>query len=98
MTIDETTQKVKELAAKKGGAIGSKIKFKLDEGIIFLDDSVSPTVVTNEDATADCVIRMSSASFHKLLEGEMNAVAAYMMGKIKIDGDMGIAMKLSSMF
>ena len=98
MTLEETTQKVTDLAKKKGGSVGFKIKFKLDEGIIFLDDSQTPTVVSNDDNPADCVIRLSLTSLNKLMDGEMNAMAAFMMGKIKVDGDMSIAMKLSSLF
>lgn len=98
MTLEETTAKVKDLASKKGGAIGSKIKFQFDEGVIFLDDSSSPTQVTNEDEYADCTIRVSLSNFNKLMSGDMNAMGAFMMGKIKVDGDMSIAMKLSNLF
>jgi putative sterol carrier protein len=34
----------------------------------------------------------------KLYKGELNAMAAVMTGKIKIKGDMGVAMKLQSLF
>ncbi len=98
MNLVETTQKVTDLAAAKGGKIGSIIKFKFEEGIILLDDSVSPTLVSNEDGTADCVIRVSLENFNKLMSGDLNAMGAYMMGKIKIDGDMSVAMKLSALF
>lgn len=98
MTLAETTQKVSALASAKAGAIGAKIKFKFDEGIIFIDDTQSPAIVSNEDGGAECVIRVSLANFNKLMAGEMNAMGAYMMGKIKIDGDMSVAMKLSNLF
>lgn len=98
MTLEETTTKVQELAAKKSGSIGSKIKFQFDEGVIFLDDTTSPTVVSNNDDYADCSIRVSLDNFNKLMSGDMNAMGAFMMGKIKVDGDMSIAMKLSNLF
>ncbi|MFY0651096.1 MAG: SCP2 sterol-binding domain-containing protein [Cyclobacteriaceae bacterium] len=98
MILEDTTNKVKELAAKKGGAIGSKIKFQFDEGVISLDDTVSPTVVSNEDSPSDCTVKVSLSNFEKLMNGEMNAMGAFMMGKIKVDGDMSVAMKLSSLF
>lgn len=98
MTLEETTTKVKELAAKKSGAIGSKIKFQFDEGTIFLDDTTTPTVVSNDDEQAECTVRLSLSNFNKLMTGDMNAMGAFMMGKIKIDGDMSIAMKLSNLF
>ena len=98
MTLEETTAKVQDLASKKGGAIGSKIKFQFDEGVIYLDDTVSPTTVSNADDYADCTVRVSLSNFNKLMSGDMNAMGAFMMGKIKVDGDMSIAMKLSNLF
>jgi putative sterol carrier protein len=98
MTLEETTEKVKALAVAKGGAIGSKIKFQFDEGIIYLDDTVTPATVSNADEYANCTVRVSLSNFNKLISGDMNAMGAFMMGKIKVDGDMSIAMKLSNLF
>ena len=98
MSLEGITDKVKELASMKGGAINAKIKFKFDEGQIYLDDTVSPTLVSNDDAPSDCTVKTSLSNFEKLLKGEMNAMGAFMMGKIKVDGDMSVAMKLSSLF
>ncbi|WP_109829262.1 SCP2 sterol-binding domain-containing protein [Reichenbachiella versicolor] len=99
MTLEETTKKVLILASEKHGAIGKKIKFKFPEGVIVLDDTQVSTIVNNEDSTdIDCVIRISLENFTKLMTREINAMGAYMTGKIKIDGDMSVAMKLSSLF
>lgn len=98
MSLDDMTNKVKTLAATKSGAIKSKIKFQFDEGFIYLDDTVSPTIVTNEDSTSDCTVKVSLSNFEKLINGDMNAMGAFMLGKLKVDGDMSVAMKLSSLF
>lgn len=98
MSLENLTNKVKELAASKGGSIKSKIKFQFDEGFIFLDDTVSPAVVSNDDLNADCVVKVSISNFEKLMSGDLNPTGAFMMGKLKVDGDMGVAMKLSSLF
>jgi putative sterol carrier protein len=98
MTLSETTQKVSEIAKTKKGTIGAKIRFKFDEGVIYIDDTQDAVIVNNEDGTPDCVVRVSLENFNKLLSGSMNAMGAYMMGKIKIDGDMSVAMKLSNLF
>jgi len=98
MTLEETTTKVKSLTEAKGGRIGAKIKFQFEEGVIYLDDTTSPTQVSNDDQPADCTIRLSLSNFDKLMSGEMNAMGAFMMGKLKVDGDMAVAMKLSGLF
>jgi putative sterol carrier protein len=43
-------------------------------------------------------IRASQETFTAIASGEQNPTTAYMTGKIKIDGDMGAAMKLQKLF
>ncbi|XP_071126791.1 hydroxysteroid dehydrogenase-like protein 2 [Mytilus edulis] len=46
---------------------------------------------------ADCEMTLDSADFSKMFKGELKAVAAFMGGKLKIKGDMGLAMKLEKL-
>ena len=99
MTLEDITLKVKGLAIEHTGKIGATVKFAFDDGtMIYLDDTSSPALVTNDDQPAQCTVKMSFENFVKMLNGEMNAMGAYMMGRMKIDGDMTIAMKLANMF
>ncbi len=54
-------------------------------------------VVEGEAEPADCQIQMSSEDFKELLAGKLNATSAFMFGKLKIKGNMGLAMKLQSL-
>jgi putative sterol carrier protein len=45
---------------------------------------------------ADCTISMKEDDFVKLWEGKLPGAQAFMMGKLKIQGDMGLAMKLQN--
>ena len=36
----------------------------------------------------------SADAFQSLLEGDLNPTMAFMTGKLKVEGDMGMAMKL----
>jgi putative sterol carrier protein len=47
---------------------------------------------------ADCTIRASEETLVKIARGEANPTTAYMTGKLKIDGDMGAALKLQKLF
>lgn len=42
-------------------------------------------------------ITMSADDFGSLLEGKLNATSAFMAGKLKVKGDMSLAMKLQSL-
>ena len=43
------------------------------------------------------MIRMSMADFLALAAGDLNPQMAFMLGKLKIEGDMGLAMKLGGL-
>jgi putative sterol carrier protein len=56
------------------------------------------SVTQNGDADPDVTISASEETFQKLVSGEQNPTTAYMTGKLKIQGDMGAAMKLQKLF
>jgi putative sterol carrier protein len=61
-------------------------------------DGGKVTVTQDGDAEPDCTITTSEETFQKLVSGEQNPTTAYMTGKVKIQGDMGAAMKLQKLF
>lgn len=54
--------------------------------------------VTETTDAAECVVKMKEEVFRKLLAGEQKITTAFMLGKIKVDGDMGAALKLKDLF
>jgi len=44
-----------------------------------------------------CTVSMSASDFADMVEGRLNPTAAFMSGKLKIKGDMGLAMKLQAL-
>jgi len=73
------------------------MKLILDDKIVVIDGSGEKNIISNEDVEADCSITMSLDNFKKLNKGQINPMMAVMSGKIKIKGDMGLAMKLQSL-
>lgn len=95
MGIDELTNRIKDKVGTNSG-LDATVKFDLgDDGVIFVDGKSSPNSVSNENRDADCTISMSLDNFMKLIAGDLDPTTAYMFGKLKIAGSMGVAMKLS---
>ncbi len=95
MTLQEITAKMKEGAAKKS-AFGNTVKFSTDQGVVFIDGTATPPAVSNDDKSADCTIKMDFSDFSDLIDRKLDGMTAFMTGKLKIEGDMGVAMKLQS--
>ncbi len=92
--VEEIT---KGLAERIGGNSGlnATLKFNFDgAGVVYIDGKVTPNTVTNEDKPADCTITVSADNFKKMAAGELDGTTAFMTGKLKVAGDMSIAMKL----
>lgn len=87
------TEAVAALNDKIGGQdIGGTAKFDIEgEGSIMMDDNGARA----GDEDADVTMTADADTFRQILEGDMNPTAAFMSGKLSIDGDMGMAMKLA---
>ncbi len=86
---------------EKARAIDSLYVFELtgdDDGGTWTVDlrKDSDQVTEGETEGADCTITMTSENFVKLWTGSLAASAAYMFGKLKVKGDMGLALKLQT--
>ena len=80
-------------------AIGAVYQFVLegDGGGSYLLDLKQGLTVTPGEGPAGCTIRMAAADFVDLFEGRANAQALFFNGKLRIEGDMGLALKLQSL-
>ncbi len=83
--------------AKKTAPIGGTIKFVVDNDIVYLDGTGNENVISHEDKDADTVITATGDTLEKLQSGKLNPMMAAMTGKLKIKGDMGLAMKVQSL-
>ncbi|MFO7172212.1 MAG: SCP2 sterol-binding domain-containing protein [Bacillota bacterium] len=54
-------------------------------------------VVEGPAQDAGCTIQMEAADFQALVAGRLNPMTAFMTGKLKVRGDLSLAMKLQSL-
>lgn len=97
MSLQSLTERVQTLVGTDSG-LDATFKFITDEGIISVDTKQVPNIVTNNDLETECAMEISTKNALDLLSGELNPMMAYMMGKLKIKGDMGVAMKIAQAF
>jgi len=78
----------------EGGFEDGTAKFVIeDEGAILIDADG----VRAGDEKADVTLTAGADVFEQILGGDLDPTAAFMSGKLSVDGDMGLAMKLGSL-
>lgn len=78
----------------EGKSLPGTVRFVIaDEGVVYIDG----TEVSASEAPADTTLTANADVFQNILEGGLNPTAAFMSGRLKVEGDMGLAMKLASL-
>jgi putative sterol carrier protein len=92
-TLDKALAALKEKMGDTRPDAAVKFEFT-DLGALRLDRGGA----RHDDGTeADCTISASAETFRALFEGSLNPTAAFMTGKLRIAGDMGVAMRMASL-
>lgn len=63
------------------------------DGVLVIDGAT----VSTADQETDCTIKLSLSDLEDLISGDLSPTTAFMTGKIKIEGDMSVAMALSQL-
>lgn len=94
---------LRELQARSTSFRGLKanVRFAMEDGaVVRVDARETPVAIAREEgaaADADCTIKISAENLKKLMDGRLNPMLAFTMGKLKVDGSMGVAMKLAQL-
>ncbi|WP_281062989.1 SCP2 sterol-binding domain-containing protein [Aminobacter sp. AP02] len=92
MSIQAVADKIK--AKVESAGFDRSIKFDTgSDGVIVIDGAT----ISTTDAPADCTIKLSLDDLESLIAGDLNPTMAFMTGKIKVEGDMSVAMGLSQL-
>ena len=90
MTKQELVERMQENSA---WVPGKKVKIDFgDQGPVMLDGVGNQ--VSEDDGDADTTIRVSWDDWQQLANGQLDGMTAFMMGKLKVEGDMSNAMQL----
>jgi putative sterol carrier protein len=89
-------QQIADRIKPKVESAGFERSVKFDtgaDGVIVIDGAT----ISTTDAPADCTIKLSLSDLEDLVAGDLSPTTAFMTGKIKIEGDMSVAMALSQL-
>ena len=96
MSLEQITEQMRSRVGASAN-LRKSVKFDFgDDAVVRIDDTVSPAVVDNQDLPVDCTVKVSMADFTDMATGKQNPQMAFMMGKLKIEGDMSVALQLGS--
>lgn len=92
---DLLNQAVEALSNRiSAGSFDSTAKFDIaGEGSIIVDSDG----VRADDGDADVTLLADADTFQQIFEGSLDSTAAFMSGRLRIEGNMGTAMKLASL-
>ncbi|XP_017574208.1 sterol carrier protein 2b [Pygocentrus nattereri] len=102
--FQEIAKKLQEEGDQFVKKIGGVFAFKVKDGpggseaMWIVDVKEGKGCVHNDTSkTADCTISMTDSDLLALMTGKMNPQTAFFQGKLKITGNMGMAMKLQNL-
>lgn len=98
--FESTLPKQIEADADKAASIGAVYQFNItgeEAGTWTADFTADENWVTEGASdSAQCTVIVASSDFLDMIDGKLPGPQAFMMGKLKIEGDMGLAMKLGN--
>ncbi|MGB6231617.1 MAG: SCP2 sterol-binding domain-containing protein [Litorimonas sp.] len=95
MTNEDIATKMNDALAKAGG-LDKSVKFDFGgDGSVYAHGT---TAEVDSDKEADCTISVDKDDFIALASGNLDPMMAFMSGKLKVAGDMSVAMGLQSIF
>ena len=96
MTLQNIIDGLQEKIGEDCG-LGAVVKFDFgDQGSVILDASQVPNSVSTEGPEPGCTMVISVEDFMSMAEGSLDGVSAFMSGRLKVHGEMGLAMKLGA--
>ena len=94
MTLDDCTTAIRTKVGDDS-ALNATLKLGNDEaGPIYVDGKAVPNNVDNRGGDADCTVGITLDNLAAMLRGELEPATGFMTGKLKVQGDMSVALRM----
>jgi putative sterol carrier protein len=94
MSLESATQAIRSKVGDDSG-LEATLKFDLGaDGVILIDGKSTPNTVSNADTETDCTVGITLDDLQAMLDGDLAPATGFMAGKLRVTGDMGVAMRL----
>lgn len=94
MTLDECTTAIRSKVGDDSG-LNATLRFDCGEaGSIYVDGRATPNTVDNRAGEADCSVGITLDNLAAMLRGELEPATGFMTGKLKVAGDMSVALRM----
>ncbi|MBO5448010.1 MAG: SCP2 sterol-binding domain-containing protein [Ruminococcus sp.] len=103
MTFNELLEKVRLMAGSCDASgvdfLAVQVNIKGENGGVFYIEVKNGNISVEpyEYHDRSCAITMNMDNFNKLIDGKLDPVAAFTLGKLKVDGDIGKALEFAKL-
>ncbi len=103
MTFEELVEKVRGIASKADVSDKDFLAVQVNitgknPGVFYVEvKDHKVNVEPYEYNDRNCAVTMSMSDFNKLIDGKLDPVVAFTLGKLKVDGDVGKALEFSKL-
>lgn len=103
MKFEELLAKVRAMAGKLDVSgvdfLAVQVNITGDDGGVFYIEIKNGKISIEpyEYNDRSCAITMNMSNFNKLIDGKLDPVAAFTLGKLKVDGDIGKALEFGDL-
>ena len=74
--------------------LGGSVKLVADDTIVFID--CVNNEISSDENEATCTVTTDTETMQAIMDGSSSPQAAFMTGKLKVAGDMSLALKVQS--
>ena len=92
--MDYLAEVLQRAEGKDLSTLGGSVKFVIGDSIVMIDGPNGE--ISSDDSEATCTVTTDDETMQAIMNGTSSSQAAFMTGKLKVAGDMSLALKIQS--